>query len=74
MRVRNRIEYVFTSGFTAQGYYSHLPALLKSIEKVILLQGAPGAGVPLLSEVWGSIWPRGVTGCSFGPHRWMFHI
>jgi len=42
--VRNRIEYVFTSGFTAQGYYSHLPALLKSIEKVILLQGAPGSG------------------------------
>ena len=42
--MRNRIEYVFTSGFTAQGYYSHLPALLKSIEKVILLQGAPGSG------------------------------
>jgi len=42
--VRNRIEYVFTSGFTAQGYYSYLPELLKGIEKVILLQGAPGSG------------------------------
>lgn len=42
--MRNRIEYVFTSGFTAQGYYSYLPALLKNIEKVILLHGAPGSG------------------------------
>lgn len=42
--MKNRIEYVFTSGFTAQGYYSYLPALLSSIERVILLQGAPGSG------------------------------
>lgn len=42
--MKNRIEYVFTSGYTAQGYYSHLPALLKGIERVILLQGAPGSG------------------------------
>jgi hypothetical protein len=43
-RVKNRIEYVFTSGFTAQGYYSYLPALLSRIERVIILQGAPGSG------------------------------
>ena len=42
--MKNRIEYVFTSGFTAQGYYSYLPALLNSIERVILLEGAPGSG------------------------------
>lgn len=42
--MKNRIEYVFTSGFTAQGYYSYLPDLLNSIERVILLQGAPGSG------------------------------
>ncbi len=42
--MKNRIEYVFTSGYTSQGYYSYLPALLSRIERVILLQGAPGSG------------------------------
>lgn len=42
--MKNRIEYVFTSGFTAQGYYSYLPARLSQFERVILLQGAPGSG------------------------------
>ena len=40
----NRIEYVFASGFTADGYYSCLPDLLSRFERIILLQGVPGSG------------------------------
>ncbi len=42
--MKNRIEYVFTSGYTAQGYYSYLPTLLNQLKRIILLQGTPGSG------------------------------
>lgn len=42
--MKNRIEYAFTTGYTAQGLHSYLPAILNHLNRLILLNGGPGTG------------------------------
>lgn len=44
MNNRGLVRYVFASSHTSQGFYTFIPELIKGLDKVIILKGAPGTG------------------------------
>jgi hypothetical protein len=57
MRVNNRglIRYVFASSHTTQGYYTFIPELIKDLDRVYILKGAPGSGRSTFIRLVGEV-------------------
>lgn len=44
MNDKGLIRYVFASSHTTEGYYTFIPELIRELERVYILKGAPGSG------------------------------
>lgn len=57
MQVNNRglIRYVFASSHTTQGYYTFIPELIRDLDRVYILKGAPGTGKSTFIRLIGEV-------------------
>lgn len=55
MNNRGLIRYVFASSHTTRGYYTFIPDLIKDLERVYILKGAPGSGRSTFIRLVGEI-------------------
>lgn len=52
---RGLIRYVFASSHTAAGYHSFIPELIRDLEQVYILKGAPGSGRSTFIRLVGEV-------------------
>jgi len=52
---RGLIRYVFASSHTTKGYYTFIPELIKDLEQVYILKGAPGSGRSTFIRLVGEV-------------------